>query len=311
MIDTIEMSWKGSHPPGPAEIEDFKKVCGGAISSKMWEQEGEEGGGSARAWTGQHPAFGSLTLNADGFFRVQGRSLAKIRQVLRGSDAKFANNNEILTARQANDAFQDYAGAIEEQFIWLEEEDLRVQRFDIAYQRPVASSFKTISALKGAINPTRKGAAWFDNQKGVPTGVFFKGISRAHRVYDKGLESGDKAYSNVLRSEEQLRKESVPFGQILDITQRIFNRDAARQTMNDRYLDEAFSEEIDVTDLVKAGLDTQALLILHPELLPAYRERVQDSAYYAMMKKVRRHRATAIPADLRLPESAWIEKVAA
>lgn len=79
------------------------------------------------------------------------------------------------------------------------------------------------------------------------------------------------------------------------------------EILNDRYLEVAYGDELDVVPLIREGRDTMALLVLHPELMEEYRGRVKRSGFYKMKKQVREYRATAIPDDMRVPEDAWQE----
>jgi hypothetical protein len=310
LIDTVEMGWVGGRP-GLSELAHFEKQLSGSmrVESLIRKDQRDQAEEHQVKWHGKVEGLGTVQLNADGYLRIEGRSLAKTRMALikRLGEEEWLNH-KMLTADQANDTLQVLASEVEKRFPWLEEDQLRVSRVDVVYQRRVPDSMAVIKSLVGAVKPTRKGCAWFDNARGVPTGVMFRGVARAHRAYDKGLEGGDRKYTNVLRSEEQLRSRAAPFGEIIDVSQRIFNRDACRNVLNERYLDVAYDGELDVTSLVKAGSDTMALLVLHPELMGIYKERVKENAFYKMKKKIRDYRASAVPVDLRVPPDAWLEE---
>jgi hypothetical protein len=292
---------------GDAEINHFCSLVRGEIDVRVAPiVEGRSELLPVR-WSGEIPGLGRLTLNRDGFVQHQ-RSLQKTRQeLLEHRPPEYLTNVEVLSHRQANETFQELTLAVESLLPFVDRNTLTVHRADIVYQRKVQNSMQTIEALKGAMKPTRKGVSWFDNKAGQATGIMLNGNAVSHRAYDKGLESGDEAYYNVVRSEEQLRSRAVALGRIVDLENRTFNREMALETLNERYLDVAYEEYLDVTPLLNEGRDTMALLVLHPEFQEIYRERVKKSGYYKMKKQVREYRAKAIPDDMRVPENAWLE----
>lgn len=306
MIDTVEMGWSVDEI-GDSELRAFEAAVPAPRKLMYWQ--GDEGRAEVRSIGGYLPGVGPVVQNVDGYLKVCGRSMVKVRQeLLFGRDPEKTDNDEVLSSDEANETFQAWTTEIESRLPYLTTDKLKVSRFDVTYQRKVARPMATILALKSAVKATRCGSAWFDNKQGVPTGIMLKGKAVSHRAYIKGLESGNKDMMDVLRSEEQLRKDAKAFGQIIDLRKRLFDRDACMNTLNERYLDVAYEEELDVTDLIKEGKYAQALLILHPELKEAYKDNVKRSSFYEMMKKVREHRATAIPDDLRVPEGAWLKK---
>ena len=258
-------------------------------------------------WSGIIPGLGRLVLNRDGFIKHE-RSLMKSRQeLLEKIPSEYLSNVEVLSYRKACETFQELAVKVESLLPFARPDTLRVHRADVVYQRQVKNSMQTIEALKGAMKPTRLGCSWFDNKQGVATGIMLNGKAVSHRAYDKGLESGDTMYYNVVRSEEQLRSKAVGLPQIVNVMQRTFDREMAMEILNERYLDVAYGEQLDVTPLVAEGRDTMALLVLHPELVELYRSRVKRSGFYKMKKQVREFRASAVPDDMRVPEDAWID----
>ena len=307
MIDTIEMYWKGEEV-GPAEAAAFQRGVSGPVETRTWECPGE--GVQARTWTGILPQLGRVQLNSSGRLRF-GRSLVKVYgELVEGLDPERADNNRVLSAVQANDIYQDVSLILEEAFPFLDPASHKVTRADVCYQRRVEDSSAVIASLYQAVKPTRLGAAFWDNPRAERTGYMGQGKAAAFRCYDKGKESGNRDYINVVRSEEQVRNTSVKMGEVLDIRQRLFNREGCRDLMNERFLDVGFGDQLDVSELIRDGKHTVALLVLHPELEAVYRETVKERGYYAMKKKVREIRARAIPVDLRLPAEAWEEEAA-
>lgn len=305
MIDSAEAGYM-CPPVGPSELELFCRRVNDRYEVQMVADEFHADPHPVR-WSGMVEGLGRVTLNVDGYLHFGG-SLAKFRQrLIERLPEKQVHNNTVLTARQADETFQAVTQHVERLFDFAEPDKLNATRFDVVFQRDLDKPFETLDALKGAMVPTRKGCAWFDNEQGVPTGLILKGTAVAHRVYIKGLESGDPQFLNTLRSEEQLRKRAADFGRIYNSETRSFDREACREVLNNRYIDVAYAGDLDVSSLLAGGMDTMALLVLRPDLFPVYRERVKKNGYNKMRRKVREFRATAIPADLRVPAWAWLE----
>jgi hypothetical protein len=290
---------------GAAEIRAF---CGAVVGGVDVRSVTDGDGGLLRPvrWSGRVPGLGMCMYNADGFLRFGG-SLAKFRQrIIEGVPDEHTSNDHVLTARQVNETVQALFERAELAFPFVEPLAAVVNRVDVVYQRPVRSSLETLQALRGAMKQTRLGCAWFDNRQGAATGLHLRGGVVSHREYDKGLESGNEAYLNVLRSEEQLRRKAAAFSDVFCLERREFDRDACRQVLNDRYIDVAYGQELDVSGLITSGSPMMALLVLHPEYAHHHKSSVKRDGHYKMMKKVREFRASVVPDDLRVPEDAWV-----
>lgn len=304
MIDTCEVGYMCCDV-GAAEEKAFRARVSGEVKIACIS-DSSGGGLHPVRWSGVVPGLGTVTQNVDGYLRVAG-SLAKFHQrLLLDVPEEALSNDHVLTAAEADRAFQALCERVEGVFPWALAGALTPARFDVVYQRPVRSSHETVKALQMAMKKTRKGCAWFDNAEGVPTGLMLKGGVVAHRVYDKGLEGGRPEYLNVLRSEEQLRRKAADFSKIFNLEQRSFDREACREVMNERYLNVGFGEDLDVKQLLLENRDTMALLVLHPEFAYAHKGRTTRWGHYKMMRKVREFRAAAVPDDLRVPEDAWL-----
>ena len=305
VIDTVEFGYMGPSVGDP-ERRAFRQAIPGGVRLRLVDSV-EEDAPSLEQMQGLHPIFGSVTLKADGYLRVGG-SLAKFRQrMFEDRPEEEVHNCEVLTAGQADETFQALTGLVERMFPFLDEKTLNLSRADVVYQRRVESSAAVLAVIEGAVMPTRLGCARFDNRQGVFTGLHLLGGVVSSRQYDKGLEAGKEEFVNVLRSEEQLRKKAAAFDRIYSQDRRAFDRNGCREVINARFLDMDFTGALDVAPLLSKRADTRALLILHPELLPAYKARVKKRAYYDMARKVREFRASAIPTDLRVPEWAWLQ----
>lgn len=303
MIDTFEGGYRMGDP-GRAEVDAFCRAVVGPVSVRSQQ---EEGGADLRPvrWSGRVPGLGAVDLNADGWLRVGG-SLAKFRQkLIDGIPDEHCTNEQILTASQCDETLQVLCERAEEAFPFLDRAVLSATRLDVVYQRPVRSSYEALTAVKGAMKSTRKGIAWFDNGQGVPTGLVLRGVAVSHRIYDKGLESGNKGLLNVLRSEEQLRPKAVAFDRIFNLEKRQFNRESCREVINERYVGAEFGGVLDVSSLIDEGRHSMALFVLHPELQAQYKQTVSRSGYHKMLKQVKEFRAASVPDDLRVPEGAW------
>lgn len=293
---------------GDREIAHFIAACPGEVKVEVAPLVEGRDWMLPVCWSGVIPGLGRLSLNRDGFVQFHQRSLEKVRQeLLEGVPAEFSDNVRVMSHKQANSTFHELTACIERTFPYVDKETLSCHRVDVVYQRQVKNSMQTLRALQGAVKPTRLGCAWFDNGRGVATGLMLQGKAVSHRVYDKGLEAKNDFYLNIVRSEEQLRSRSVGLGKVVNCVERSFDVGACMEILNERYLDAGYADELDVMPLIREGKDTMALLVLHPELVEAYRERVKRDAFYKMKRKVREYRATAIPDDMRIPESAWQE----
>jgi hypothetical protein len=303
MIDTFEGGYRMGEP-GAAEVAAF---CGAVVGPVAVRAAADEAGTGLRPvqWSGRIPGLGACALNVDGWLRLGG-SLAKFRQkLLDGTPDDQCSNEQILTASQCDETLQALCEHAEKTFPFLDRAVLSATRLDVVYQRPVRSSYEALTAVRGAMKSTRKGAAWFDNAQGVATGLVLRGVAVSHRIYDKGLESGNKSMVNVLRSEEQLRHKAVAFDRIFNLEQRSFNREACREVINERYLGAEFGGVLDVSSLIEEGRHSMALFVLHPELQAQYKQTVSKSGYHKMVKQVKEFRSASVPDDLRVPEGAW------
>lgn len=306
MIDTLEVRFSSPEPvASPAIVDSFRRSCRGNVRATSVHVGGEEVSESAGevSWLGEVPGLGVVRLDRTGHI-WQGGSLAKTHEKLCG--VPHHGNAEVLTAREVDEACASLLSTVADRFPWVDPGSVHVRRADICYQRPVSSSAVVLARLEGAMKTTRGGTAWFDNAAGVATGLFCRGRAVSHRVYDKGLESGIDDYRNVLRSEEQLRSGAAGLRRIAGEGLLMWDREACREVMNERYLEYAGGvEELDVSEHVKTGRYAVALFALHPELLHGYKAQVKEAMWRRMRAEVREVRASAVPVDLRLPAEAW------
>jgi hypothetical protein len=307
MVDSLYLRYE-TGAVGAAEKEAFRRAVPGLLRVESVD-DGE--GGKVVSWRGEVPKLGMVKMTAGGEFYL-GRSLSLVRQELDGVPERDRSNGVVLSARRAGQTWQDWDDCIKGALPCLGGLRGDVRRADVVYDRQAVNPMAVLAKLPGAIKPTRLGFAWFSNGHGQATGLMLRGRAVVHRVYDKGLESGDSRWRNVLRSEEQMRAGAVGLGEVVDLERMEFRREEGVSIMNDRYAGE-FGEalELDVRPLVEAGAWAQVALTLNPELLGVYKATVTKDGYYKMVRKVRATRARAVPVDLRVPADAWTEEEAA
>jgi hypothetical protein len=247
VIDTLGLRYQLGEAIGSAELAAFSRICPAGVVESARIREGDR---AAQDWRGEAPGLGLVQLRADGRLFLT-RSLSKVYQeLIEGVASKECDNGRVLTSKQASEGWkvweQHLCGLLP-----VDPESCHVQRADVVFDRMVGDSCGVLRALEGAIKPTRKGAAWFDNGAGIATGLMLRGVRVVHRVYDKGLESGSSVYRGVLRSEEQLRTGSRGLERILELESRSFCREEAVQVLNERYLEA-------VREVISAGGTTSS-----------------------------------------------------
>lgn len=300
MFDTVGLSWD-LEEVGEAELRSLSRVC----PMGLWQSQPltKSGAPGPRVWGGTWPGVGTPRLSERGWLSIE-RSLAKVYQELvEGVAGEESDNCAVLSCSQAVEAVRAWGETVERS-LPVVPESFNVRRVDLVYDRRVPSSAAAVASLLEAVKPTRKGAAIFASREGIPCGIMFKGRKVVHRVYDKGVEQQRRDLYNVLRSEEQLRTGSVGFARIVDSSSRSFDRQAAVEVLNERYLGYV-GEALDVRSLLESQHYQVALYVLHPELLTDAREFMERKALSKLRRRVREVRARSVPVDLRIPEDAW------
>jgi hypothetical protein len=254
---------------------------------------------------GEVPGLGQVRQDVDGTFRM-GRSLVKTHEELfLGVCGDRLRNVALLSAAQCNQTLQTWLGLAEELFPWLVDASWRLGRGDLAFDRYVGNCSAVIDAVRGGVRPTRKGSSWFE-VGGEKCGVMWRGDKVAHRLYDKGLESGVSEYRGMLRSEEQLRHGSAGLGRVL--SDRTFSREAVIAELNRRYEGVA-PVGIGLAELV-SGDDRAswrlATFCLEPGLMKQWGKSVSRCTYQRVKKQVREVLAGQSVVDLRVPEDAYL-----
>lgn len=297
MIDSLYVVGRASRAPGG--FEWLHRA--GASEVKYRAVDDGDGGLHGCSATAIVPGLGRILADESGDVWA-GRSLVHtFAELVTG---EVLDNSVVLSRSEAEQAYSALVGRLSEVVRDLRE--VEVRRADVVYQRSVPSSAAVIGSLVGALKPTRKGQALFDNGQGVPTGLMLQGRAVAHRLYDKGLESGGPA-NNVLRSEEQLRAGSAGLRRIMcEGSGSVWDEAECRALLNERVAS-VTGEGVDVRELVAApgGSLTLALFALHPELLAEYKDRVSRSRYYAMRREVREYRGSRVGVDLSVPDGGW------
>ena len=132
------------------------------------------------------------------------------------------------------------------------------------------------------------------------------------RWYDKGLESGNESYINVIRHEEQIRGGKA--GWLLDVSQPVpvFKVKEAIEKMNARYEGWGSMETYDLFTLVREN-GTQgmaaALLVVQPEREMMAKLCLSRATFFRVKALAETARKRLFPVDLRLPETAWQESM--
>jgi hypothetical protein len=129
------------------------------------------------------------------------------------------------------------------------------------------------------------------------------------RWYDKGLESGNERYLDVVRHEEQLRGGKA--GWLLDVSgeQPALNVAGAAEVMNRRYEGWDQVEGYDLGALMEehrvVGV-AAGLLVLHPEYDQLVRRNLSNGTYYKLRNLALEGRRRQFSLDLRVPQQdAW------
>jgi hypothetical protein len=232
-----------------------------------------------------------------------GGSVGKRQQVWEGVDAKRVDKGAVLSRVEVAAHVAGLRDSVSG-LSWLSDR-LEVRRADICYQRKVVNCMEVIANCSAALKATRKGEAHYCNGEGVVTGLMLRGNAVAHRLYDKGLESGDSRWGGWLRSEEQLRSESKGLGRVWNVEAQAFDSGECVDVMNERYLGQEWGVQLDLAPLLAEGRDTEVLMLLRPDLAPAVLGRYKRSMQFRLKRQVRMMRAAAVPVDLRVPVDAW------
>lgn len=306
MIDTLRVQWSGI-AYNDAFCDWLLAEYPTASFATRWYDEN-------LPWQGvtlTDPVFGTIGVKSNklGNSLWVERSLPKFM---------YGDNCRVLSVEEAREGIAALMAGVEARFRewWLLPDyrsTARVQRLDLCYQQKVPCSTEVFAHLARCLNSKKVVRHQFVL---CPVEVHLTGVTLKQsklelgRWYDKGFESGDERYEDVVRHEEQLRAGKA--GWLLNVSgpEPVVNVEAARERMNARYHDMQQLESYNLGAL----LDEHALrgaaavaLVLHPEYEPLYKQHLANGTYYNIRKLADVARRQVAPVDLRLPEDAWAE----
>jgi len=248
------------------------------------------------------------------------------------SIGKYLNgdNTRQLTAKEALEGASAWVSDVQARFAgWWELPDYasttQVKRIDLYYQQPVQSSAEVFPYIHAALNarrttlfeflvPGRKGG---EDVLELPTlQVHLSGISYNQnrwehcRWYDKGIESGNESFLNVIRHEEEFKGGYAGHMAVVSNGRVRCDRETAISRMNERYEGWGTGEIYDLGKLLSEhGMSGAAagLLVLHPEHETLLKQHLSKSTFYRLKNLAMEQRRLKVPVNLRLPEDAWLD----
>jgi hypothetical protein len=238
------------------------------------------------------------------------------------------DNAQLLTAKEALEGASAWVSDVQARFAgWWELPDYastaQVKRIDLCYQQRVPSSAEVFpyihAALKAArvtlwevLTPGRNGC----NELTEPilqthlSGVTYNQSRFEHaRWYDKGIESGNEMFLNVIRHEEEIKLGQA--GHLAIVTGGRFrcDRETAISRMNERYQGWGETDVYDLGKMIAEHGKTGAAavgLVLNPEYETLYKQHLSRAIFYRVKAVAMEARKLRVPVNLRLPEDAWL-----
>jgi len=316
MIDTLTVSWKGI-----AYGDAFKEWLLGEYPTARFSQASYSPTQPWEACMVQDKKLGVIGIRSGRTGNVL-RAERSIGKYLNGDNAAQ------LTAKQALEGASAWLSDVQARFAgWWELPDYastaQVKRIDLCYQQPVVSSSEVLPYIHASLN-ARRTTLWecLNVERGkevleLPTlQVHLSGISynknrwEHTRWYDKGIESGNEMFLNVLRHEEEIKGGQAGHLAIVSGGRLRCNRETAVERMNERYEGWGTGEVYDLGKLYaeygKTGV-AAALLVLHPEQETLVKQHLSRPTYYRLRALAMEQRRLKVPVNLRLPESAWLD----
>ena len=216
----------------------------------------------------------------------------------------YGDNCRMLSQEEAREGVRMLLAGVEEKFKpWMFPDGLAVcKRVDFYYQRHVPSSGEVFAQIARCLK-SRKVALRLTGIE-IPQSRFEHG-----RFYDKGIESGNEAYVDVVRHEEQLRgpKAGYYVSSLGDI--RI---EEAREHLNRRFegwpstVVESYNLGAVLEEHKAQGL-AAGLLALHPEYDGLAKQKLSSATYYRLRNLALSVQQRMSRLDLRVPVDAWRE----
>jgi hypothetical protein len=230
----------------------------------------------------------------------------------------FQDNCRVLSVDQVQRGLSHFMEAVEHRFSdwWMvpnPRETAKVKRVDLCYQQKVPCSNDVFAHLATTLKARKvvRHTLVLNPVEVHLTGItYHQSKHELGRWYDKGIESGNESYQDVVRHEEQLRGGKAEY--LVDVSGAVpvLRVEEGIQRMNERYEGWGSLESFDLGALLSgngmAGA-VGALLVLNPEHEPVYRRVLPKSTFYrgnALAMEARRQKSLV---DMRLPADAWAQ----
>lgn len=321
MLDTVRCQW--------ASIDFGREFCdwlkGEYVQAEFHTQfydRGKETVMSMIPWQGatvKDDVLGVLQIKSNmmGNWLIAERSLPKFM---------YGDNCRVLSLAETVTGLSAWLNAVEEKFRpWFPPLlDLRsarkIQRADLCYQQKVPCSVDVFHQIGKTVNAKKvvQHKYVLCPMQEHRTGLTMKRSAlELTRWYDKGVESGNESYLDVVRQEEQMRRGKAGF--LVDISGDVplLNVTAARDQMNRVYSGwgslGAVSGQLEgypVSDVLRehgAIGGAAVALVESPHLEPAFQQAYSESMYYRALKLAREIRKRNVTIDLTLPDDAWCQ----
>lgn len=265
-------------------------------------------------WQWTDPVFGAMGVkqNRVGRFLWFERSLPKF---------VHGDNERVLSEQEAIEAMEQLTAGVLGVYAPLFEctpeimrPTLKLQRLDICYQRKVPCAQDVFISMARSLKTLK--VVNHRHQLGSPVSMFLTGISykqsmkEVARWYDKGLESGNESYQDVVRHEEQLRGVKAQGVATWEDGRFVVDRESALNAMNRRYAGCEARETFDAVAFLKEHGNTGAAamcLIREPMYEATYKQGLGESSYYRIKRIAEQARKQMHTIDLTLPNDAWNE----
>jgi hypothetical protein len=164
------------------------------------------------------------------------------------------------------------------------------------------------------LQPGRKGGEFLEEPilQTHLSGVSYNQSRWEHcRWYDKGIESGNESFHNVIRHEEEIKQGYAGRVAVVIGGRVRCNREFARDRMNERYAGWGTTDVYDLGVMLAEHGKTGAAavgLVLHPEYETLYKQHLSRAIFYRVKAVAMEARKLRVPVNLRLPEDAWLEQ---
>lgn len=222
----------------------------------------------------------------------------------------YGDNCRLLTHKEALECIDGLCGAVEAKYRpFLPGSAAEVRRrwqctrADLYYQRDVPSVPAVCAGLAQAFGNKAKLAQYLTSVE------YMQSRDYRARFYGKGFESGNEAYINTLRHEEQIRGRDKA-GYFVDVAGMTIRASEARGYMNKRFQGwpdqglqvpdiEALLEEHGAAGAAAVGL------VLLPSLEPTYKRTLAKETFYKYRRLATEYKRRNVTVDLRVPAGAW------